>query len=101
MKNLKLYAVAALAGVGAARVLVWLNNGIAAVLLMSNGQWSAEQAAKAAPWILAALVGGLTISLYGMACDNERYEHSSDLGKIERTHARNPEYEDADTRRDA
>ena len=59
-----------------------------------------EQAAKAAPWILAALVGGLAISLYGMACDNERYENSN-LGKIERNHARNPEYKDADTRRGA
>ena len=92
MKNLKIITIAALAGIGAARVLVWLNNGIAAVLLMSNGQWSVEQAAKAAPWILAALVIGLAISLYGMACDNERYENSSNLGKIERNHARNPEY---------
>lgn len=92
MKNMKIITVAALAGIGAARVLVWLNNGIAAVLLMSNGQWSVEQAAKAAPWILAALVSGLAISLYGMACDNERYESSSKLGKIERNHARNPEY---------
>ena len=92
MKNLKIITVAALAGIGAARVLVWLNNGIAAVLLMSNGQWSVEQAAKAAPWILAALVSGLAISLYSMACDNERYESSSKLGKINRNHARNPEY---------
>lgn len=61
MKNLKIITVAALAGIGATRVLVWLNNGIAAVLLMSNGQWSVEQAAKAAPWILAALVIGLAI----------------------------------------
>lgn len=92
MKNLKIITVAALTGIGAARVLVWLNNGIAAVLLMSNGQWSVEQAAKAAPWILAALVSGMAISLYGMACDNERYESSSKLGKINRNHARNPEY---------
>ena len=92
MKNLKIITVAALAGIGAARMLIWLNDGIAAVLLMSNGQWSVEQAAKAAPWILAALVIGLAISLYSMACDNERYENSSKLGKIERNHARNPEY---------
>lgn len=92
MKNLKIITVAALAGIFAARVLVWLNNCIVAVLLMSNGQWSVEQAAKAAPWILAALVSGLAISLYGMSCDNERYESSSKLGKIERNHARNPEY---------
>lgn len=92
MKNLKIITVAALAGIGAARMLIWLNDCIAAVLLMSNGQWSVEQAAKAAPWILAALVIGLAISLYSMACDNERYENSSELGKITRNHARNPEY---------
>lgn len=88
MKNLKIITVAALAGIGAARVLVWLNNGIAAVLLMSNGQWSVEQAAKSAPWILAALVSGLAISLYGMACDNERYENSSPYGKVDGFSAR-------------
>lgn len=61
MKNLKIITVAALTGIGTTRVLVWINNGIAAVLLMSNGQWSVEQAAKTAPWILAALVSGLAI----------------------------------------
>lgn len=88
MKNLKIITIAALTGIGAARVLVWMNRGIAAVLLMRNGQWSAEQAAKAAPWILAALVIGLGISLYGMACDNERYESSSPYGKVEGYSAR-------------
>lgn len=92
MKNLKIITVAALAGIGAARVLCWLNDGLVALLLMSNSGWTAEAAGKAAPWILAALVSGLAISLYGMACDNERYESSSKLGKINRNHARNPEY---------
>lgn len=93
MKNLKIITVAALAGIGAARVLVWLNNGIAAALLMSNGQWSVEQAAKAAPWILAALVSGLAISLYSMACDNERHKHSP-YGKVEGFGARSKQDND-------
>ena len=97
MKNLKIITVAALTGIGAARVLVWLNNGIAAVLLMSNGQWSVEQAAKAAQWILAALVSGLAISLYGMACDNERYEHSP-YGKVEGFGSRSKQDDDKEMR---
>lgn len=97
MKNLKIITVAALACIGAARVLVWLNNGIAAVLLMSNGQWSVEQAAKAAPWILAALVSGLAISLYGMDCDNERYEHSP-YGKVEGFGSRSKQDDDKEMR---
>lgn len=97
MKNLKIITVAALTGIGAARVLVWLNNGIAAVLLMSNGQWSVEQASKAAPWILAALVSGLAISLYGMACDNERYEQSP-YGKVEGFGSRSKQDDDKEMR---
>lgn len=92
MKKIKVITVSALAGIGAAQVLRWLDLGIVHILLMSPGAWSVEQAAKAAPWILAALVGGLALSLYSMARDNERYESSSTLGKITRNHARNPEY---------
>ena len=36
-KNLKIWCVAFLAGVGAARVLVWLNTGIANLLIMRGG----------------------------------------------------------------
>ena len=53
-KNLKIWCVAFLAGVGAARVLVWLNTGIAHLLIMRGG-WEVAEAVKAAPWVLFAL----------------------------------------------
>lgn len=93
MKNLKIIPIAALTGIGAAQVLRWLDLGIVHVLLMSNGAWSVEQAAKAAPWILAALVVGLGISLYSMACENERYERSP-YGKVEGFGARSKQDDD-------
>lgn len=81
MKNLKIWGAAFLMGVGAARVLVWLNTGITHLLIMRGG-WEVAEAVKAAPWILAALVGGLTMSLYSMARENERYTRSP-YGKVE------------------
>ena len=50
--------VAALAGVGAARVLIWLNAGIVHLLVMSPAAWAVEDAVHAAPIILACLLGG-------------------------------------------
>lgn len=44
-KNLKIWCVAFLAGVGAARVLVWLNTGIAHLLIMRGG-WEVAEAVK-------------------------------------------------------
>ena len=55
-RYLKICSVAFLAGVGAARVLIWLNMGIVHLLVMRGG-WEAAAAVKAAPWVLAA-VGG-------------------------------------------
>ena len=83
-------AIAALAGVGAARVLIWLNDGIIALLLMSNGEWTAEAAGKAAPWILFALAGGLTLSLTGLLDDNQRYSRSADRQRKDLTVAQSP-----------
>ena len=69
-KNLKIWCVAFLAGVGAARVLVWLNTGIAHLLIMRGG-WEVAEAVKAAPWVLFALGFGLFLSVSGMLADNE------------------------------
>lgn len=41
-KNLKIWGAAFLMGVGAARVLVWLNTGIAHLLIMRGGWEVAE-----------------------------------------------------------
>lgn len=69
-KNLKIWGAAFLMGVGAARVLVWLNTGIAHLLIMRGG-WDVAEAVKAAPWVLFALGFGLFLSVSGMLADNE------------------------------
>lgn len=46
MKNLKIWGAAFLMGVGAARVLVWINTGIAHLLIMRGG-WEVAEAVKA------------------------------------------------------
>ena len=75
-RYLKIISVACLAGVGAARVLVWLNMGIVHLLAMRGG-WEVAAAVKAAPWVLAALGGGLILSIAGMLADSKHYEHSA------------------------
>lgn len=47
-RYLKICSVAFLAGVGAGRVLIWLNMGIVHLLVMRGG-WEAAAAVKAAP----------------------------------------------------
>lgn len=69
-KNLKIWGAAFLMGVGAARVLVWLNTGIAHLLIMRGG-WEVAEAVKATPWVLFALGFGLFLSVSGMLADNE------------------------------
>ena len=69
-KKLKIWGAAFLMGVGAARVLVWLNTGIAHLLIMRGG-WEVAEAVKAAPWVLFALGFGLFLSVSGMLADNE------------------------------
>lgn len=76
-KNLKIWCVAFLAGVGAARVLVWLNTGIAHLLIMRGG-WEVAEAVKAAPWVLFALGFGLLLSVSGLLSTGEHYKHSAE-----------------------
>ncbi len=73
---LKIFGVAFLAGVGAARVLIWLNMGIAYLLVMRGG-WEVAAAVKAAPWVLAAVGGGLILSIAGMISDSKYYERTA------------------------
>lgn len=75
-RYLKICSVAFLAGVGAGRVLIWLNMGIVHLLVMRGG-WEAAAAVKAAPWILLALGGGLIFSVAVMFSDSKHYEHSA------------------------
>ena len=76
-RYLKTFGVAFLAGVGAARVLIWLNMGIVHLLVMRGG-WEAAAAAKAAPWILLALGFGLLLSVSGLHSTGEHYKRSAE-----------------------
>lgn len=78
------------AAIGAVQVWRWACS-LLSVALAYWGKWDVAEAAQAAPWILFALASGLAMSLYGMYKDNERYA-SQNYGRIERTHARHPEY---------
>lgn len=82
--------VAALAGVGAAQVLVWLNAVIMHLLVMSPAAWAVEDAVHAAPIILACLLGAGLMTVAGWL-SYEDVEGEEDYGRIRRTHARNPE----------
>lgn len=76
-KNLKIWGAAFLMGVGAARVLVWLNTGIAHLLIMRGG-WEVAEAVKAAPWVLFALGFGLFLSMSGMLSTGEHYKRGAE-----------------------
>lgn len=76
-KYLKTLAVAFLAGVGAARVCVWINTAIVHLLVMRGG-WDVAEAVKAAPWVLFALGFGLLLSVSGMLSTGEHYKRSAE-----------------------
>lgn len=72
----KIFGVAFLAGVGAARVCVWINTAIVHLLVMRGG-WEVAEAIKAAPWVLFALGFGLFLSVSGMFATGEDYKQSA------------------------
>lgn len=76
-RYLKTFSVAFLAGVGAARVLIWLNMGIVHLLVMHGG-WEVAEAVKAAPWVLFALGFGLLLSVSGLLTTGEHYKRSAE-----------------------
>ena len=86
--------IAALAGIGAAKVLIWLNAGIVHILVMSPAAWAVEDAVHAAPIILGCFLGAGLMTAAGWFRDDE-YD-KEDYGYITRSHARNPEYPDKD-----
>ena len=76
-RYLKIFGVAFLAGVGAARVLIWLNMGIVHLLVMRGG-WEVAETVKAAPWVLFALGFGLFLGVSGMLADSKHYKRSAE-----------------------
>ena len=91
--KLKNIILTALALIGAGKVVSLANAGIA-VALVRFGHWDMAKAAHAAPWLLFAVVGGLSISLWCLHDINEDYKQSSPYGRIERDHARNAEWQE-------
>ena len=76
-RYLKIFGVAFLAGVGAARVLIWLNLG-SVHLLGRRGGWEVAEAGKAAPWVRVALGSGLLLSVSGLLSTGEHYKRSAE-----------------------
>lgn len=76
-RYLKTFGVAFLAGVGVARVLIWLNMDIVHLLVMQGG-WEVAEAVKAAPWVLFALGFGLLLSVSGLLSTGEHYKRSTE-----------------------
>ena len=83
-RYLKIFGVAFLAGVGAARVLTWLNMGLVHLLVMRGG-WEVAAAAKAAPWVLAAVGSGLILSVAVMLADSKHYERTAQKQQTTKT----------------
>lgn len=100
MKILNHIAIAALALIGAGKVVSLANAGVA-VALVRLGGWDMAEAAHVSPWLLFAVVGGLSISLWCLHDINEDYKQSSPYGRIERDHARTNEQDYRQNRRDA
>lgn len=76
-RNLKIFSGVFLSGVGAARVLIWLNTGTAHLLVMWGG-WEVADAVKAAPWVLFALIFSLLLSVSEMLSTDECNKRSAE-----------------------
>jgi len=87
MRFVKRFTVAMLAAIGAVQVVRQVV-GATALALVAFGKWEPTAAAEAAPWLVFAVVSGLSLPLYGMYKDNQRYAQQS-YGRIEHNHARN------------
>ena len=92
--KLKNIILAALALIGAGKVVSLANAGVA-VALVRFGRWDMAEAAHAAPWLLFAVVGGLSVSLWCLHDINEDYKQSSPYGKVDCTVYRQDERKDA------
>ena len=89
MRFVKKFNVAMLAAIGAVQVVRQVV-GATALALVAFGKWEPAAAAEAAPWLVFSAVSGLSLSLYGMYKDNQRYARQS-YRRIERNRARNDE----------
>lgn len=68
---------------------------LAALALVRFGHWGMAEAAHVSPWLLFAVVGGLSVSLWCLHDINEDYKQSSPYGKVDCTVYRQDERKDA------
>ena len=73
--KLKHFTIGALALIGAGEIIHRVVQGTAWALSAWGG-WDATEATRAAPWVLAAVGGGLILSIAGMISDSKYYERT-------------------------
>ena len=73
--KLKHFTIGALALIGAGEIIRRVVQGTAWALSAWGG-WDATEATRAAPWVLAAVGGGLILSIAGMISDSKYYERT-------------------------
>lgn len=74
--KLKHFTIGALALIGAGEIIRQVVQGTAWALSAWGG-WDATEATRAAPWVLAAVGGGLILSIAGMISDSKYYERTA------------------------
>ena len=74
--KLKHFTIGALALIGAGEIIHRVVQGTAWALSAWGG-WDATEATRAAPWVLAAVGGGLILSIAGMISDSKYYERTA------------------------
>lgn len=74
--KLKHFTIGALALIGVGEIIRRVVQGTAWALSAWGG-WDATEATRAAPWVLAAVGGGLILSIAGMISDSKYYERTA------------------------
>ena len=74
--KLKHFTIGVLALIGAGEIIRRVVQGTAWALSAWGG-WDATEATRAAPWVLAAVGGGLILSIAGMISDSKYYERTA------------------------
>ena len=74
--KLKHFTIGALALIGAGEIIRRFVQ-VAAWALITWGGWDVTEATRAAPWVLAAVGGGLILSIAGMISDSKYYERTA------------------------
>ena len=74
--KLKHFTIGALALIGVGEIIRRFVQ-VAAWALITWGGWDVTEATRAAPWVLAAVGGGLILSIAGMISDSKYYDRTA------------------------